>query len=301
LLQETVLYNLGIPLHFYARVSFTGFKAIIDTLSGIDVAVDCPMVNELRFQGNYNDLKTPQYEPFTLPVGYYHMDGSLALWYARVRSSTSDFDRNRRQQQILRAIWREARDQGLIQKAPELWAQAQNVIKTNMQLNDILGLVPLALNLQPEDITSYYMFKGIETQHFRTPAGEDVQVPDPVGFFRTIDAFYTPPTRNRLAHEVGTIEVVNGTGNENWDKVAADTLGWRGFNATAVGKGTPTAKSVLYDYTGSASPTVMAAMLQALNMRPDQVSSQPDPNRTADFRVILGENYVSCSAPGFTK
>ena len=299
LLQETILYNLGIPVHYYARVSFTGFRKIIDTLNGVNIAVDCPMVNELRFTGQYNEQQTPQYAPFTLPIGYYRMDGSLALWYARVRSKTSDFDRNRRQQQLLRAIWREARDQGLLARAPELWNEATQAVATNLTLTDVIGLLPFALNLTPDALTGYQMVKGRETQHFRTPAGEDVQIPDPEGFFYTLKQFYTPPTRNKLSAELGTIQIVNGSGNADWDKVAADALGWLGYNAVAGGPTDPTAKTMIYDYTGGASPAALRGIAEGLNLRPDRIVSQPDPNRTVDFQVVLGADYNSCTAPGF--
>ncbi len=297
LLQQTILYNLGIPVHYYARVSFDGFKQIVDTLNGIDVSVDCS-VSDLRFQGQYNDQKTPVYSPFTLDVGYYHMNGSLALWYARMRHQSSDFDRNRRQQQVLRAIWRAGRDQGLISKAPELWGQLTSVVDTNLKLPDVIGLIPIALNLKPADIANYYMIKGKETKHWQAPSG-DVQLPDPEGFFRTINDFYTPPTTNRLGREIGLIEVVNGTPFKDWDKVAADRLAWEGFDAQAKGAAESTAKTVIYDYTGSAKPGALAIMTKALNVRSEQVIKQPDPNRTADFRVVLGGDYNSCSVPGY--
>ncbi len=297
-LQATILYNFGIPIHYYAKLSLNAFKQIVETLKGIDVAVDCP-ISDLRFQGQYNDQQTPIYSPFKLDPGYYHMDGSMALWYARMRHSTSDFDRNRRQQQVLRAIWRTARDEGLISKAPELWSQVTSIVETNMQLTDALGLVPLALSLKPGDIRSFYMQKGIETMHWRTPQGDDVQVPDPKGFFRTINDFYTPPTGNRLSQDVGAIEVLNGTPNNHWDKVAAERLAWEGFETVAKGGTEPANKTVIYDFTGSAKPGVINIMLKALNLRSDRVISQPDPNRTADFRVVLGKDYNSCSVPGF--
>ncbi len=299
-LQATILYNLGIPVHYYAKISLIGFKQIVDTLQGVDIAVDCP-ISDLRFQGQYNDQKTPVYSPFTLQPGYYHMDGSLALWYARMREKTSDFDRSRRQQQVLRAIWHTAREQGLINKAAELWGQVTTIVDTNMQLTDALGLAPLALSLKPGDVRSFYMEKGIELAHWRTPQGEDVQIPDPPGFFRTINDFYTPPTGNRLGKDVGTVEVLNGTANNNWDKVAADRLTWEGFDVQAKGATDPTDKTVLYDFTGSARPGVLNIMLKALNLRPDRVINQPDPNRTVDYRIVLGGDYNSCSVPGFSK
>jgi LCP family protein required for cell wall assembly len=298
LLQETILYNFGIPIHFYAKVSFNGFKALIDALGGINLAVDCPMIDQLRFTGQYDQQGTPVYAPYTLDVGYYRMDGSLALWYARVRQRLSDFDRNRRQQQILRAIWREALAQGILQRAPELWSQASQLVQTNLQLQDVIGLLPIALSLTPENISSFQLIKGRETDAWRTPYGEDVQIPTE-GMFETLRQFYMPPTRNRLVRDLGSIEVINGSSKPNYDLVAVDLLSWEGIRAVARGQGEPAAQTVIYDYTGAASPQVLQALRRALNIRADRIVSQPDPNRTVDFRIVLGADYVSCSAPGF--
>ena len=41
LLRQTIFYNFGINVHYYARVNFSGFEAIIDRLGGVDIAVDC--------------------------------------------------------------------------------------------------------------------------------------------------------------------------------------------------------------------------------------------------------------------
>src|SRR5260221_13847084 len=117
------------------------------------------------------------------------MEGSTSLKKKRMRHSTSDFDRSRRQQQVLKALWRTTRDQGLITKAPELCSQLTQIVDTNLQLSDVLSLVPVAINLKPSDMTSYTMVKGYELQHWQTPSGEDVQLPDPAGFFKTISNF----------------------------------------------------------------------------------------------------------------
>ncbi len=302
LLQQTILYNFGIPVHFYARVSFNGFKKMIDTINGVDVAVDCP-VTDLRYQGPI-DNHTPEpaeYTLFTLNPGYYHMNGSLALWYARMRHASSDFDRSRRQQQVLRAIWKTARTQGLIDltKISDLWTQATSIVQTSLTLPDVIGLAPIALSLNPGDVTSYYMSKGYETQHWKTPAGEDVQLPEPKGFFDTINRFYTPPSKNRLAAQGLNIDIINGSGVADLDKVAGDRLSWGGFAATPKGAGDATAKTVVYDYTGGANPGTLVALLKALNVKQSAVQSQPDPNRTVDFKIVLGADYNSCSAPGY--
>ena len=52
LFRQTVLYNFGIELHYYALVDFTGFKTIIDTLGGVTVAGDCPLPHFLFLKKN---------------------------------------------------------------------------------------------------------------------------------------------------------------------------------------------------------------------------------------------------------
>src|SRR5207253_1851188 len=97
----------------------------------------------------------------------------------------------------------------------------------------------------------------------------------------------TPPTKNRLDEENLTVDIINGTSNKDWDKVAADRLAWEGFNPNAKGTGDPADKTIIYDYTGSAKPALLGVMMKALNVKPAQVVSQPDPNRTVDFKVVL--------------
>lgn len=301
LLQQTVLYNFGIPLHYYARISLNGFKTIIDSLNGIDVAVDCP-IKDLRYQGPVTE-RTPEpteYTDFTLQPGFYHMNGSLALWYSRVRKNTTDFDRSRRQQQVLRAMWKTGREQNLAVKVPELWGTIYPLIKTDLTLPDVLSLLPTALSLKPGDIRTFYMQKGYELEHFAAP-GADVQIPSSPGFQETLNRFYNPPTGNRTNAENFTIEVINGTQAENMDRVAVDRLLWGGFDAVAKGNGDIAPKTVVYDFTGSAKPATLTAMIKALNVKQTAVVSQPDPNRTTDFRVVIGADYNSCSAAGFAK
>lgn len=304
LMQETILYNTGIPIHYYARISLNGFKQVVDSVGGVDIAVECPVRDSLRWLGKYDENGDPLYEPFSLEPGYYHMDGSFALWYARTRKASTggtDFDRNRRQQQVLRAIWHTARDQGLIQKAPELWNQLTSLVDTNLNLVDALGLAPIALGLEPADITTYYMFKGYELDHFRTPNNEDVQIPVPEAFFTTINNFYTPPSANRLGQENAKIEIYNGSGNENWDKMAAEVLGYKGLVASPMGAVDAAPTTVIYDFTGGASPASLNVILKAYGLKSAAVVNQPDPNRTVDFKITLGTDFNGCTAPGYQR
>jgi len=43
LLKQTIQYNLGIPVQYYARVDFSGYKSLIDSVGGVDVIADCQL------------------------------------------------------------------------------------------------------------------------------------------------------------------------------------------------------------------------------------------------------------------
>jgi LCP family protein required for cell wall assembly len=298
LLRQTILYNFGIEVHYYAMADFDGFQEIINTLGTVKIAVDCP-IQDYRYMGPGED-NTPgleDYAMWTLPVGVYDMDGDLALWYSRSRHNTIDFDRGRRQQQILRAIWAQSKDMGLITQLPDLWDQLTSIVQTNMPLSEIIPLIPMALSMEPNDIENHFFRKGVETVAWSPDGSTNVQLPDPNGgMLWLIEDFLIPPTENRLRLEDARIEIYNGTANENWDYVATDRLVWEGFAPDPMGAADNTgyADTMIYDYTGSQKGSSLGELVQLLNVRPDNIVLEPDPNRTVDFKIILGANYNSC-------
>lgn len=302
LLRQTILYNLGINIHYYALINLSGFEQIIDSVGGVDLAVDCaiqdyPLIGATLPTGSFRATEDGLY---TLPVGFYHMAGGEALWYARSRTNSSDFDRGRRQQQLLRAIWRSARDQGLLAQAPTLWSEATEVVETDLELDDILGLLPYALNLDSGSIESFRFARLYHTTPWTPPDGANVQLPNPAEVLELMVDFYTPPTQSQITVEGASIAVYNGTTNTDLDRVAADRLNWEGFSAVASGAADNTnyTETTIIDYTGQEKASSLESIATLLNVRAENVVIQPDPNRTADFAVIVGSGYNSCDATG---
>ena len=95
---------LGVEIHHVIKVDFSGFTQAVDAVGGIYIDVPQDLVDP-----EYPASETG-YTTFTLLAGQRHLDGETALKYARSRHSTSDFDRSRRQQQILTAIGDDRRD-----------------------------------------------------------------------------------------------------------------------------------------------------------------------------------------------
>lgn len=88
---------LGVPIHYVARIDFNGFRELVDAVGGIDLYLDKPFSEPGQFEGE-NALN------FSLPAGKNHIDGQKALFFVRARYASSDFERARRQQQVLIAL-----------------------------------------------------------------------------------------------------------------------------------------------------------------------------------------------------
>ncbi len=299
LLRQTILYNFGIRIHYFAMIDFSGFKQVIDTLGGVTVAVDCA-IQDYKFTGEYDTNNEPIFEFYTLPVGVHQMDSITALFYARSRHSSSDFDRGRRQQQILRAIWSQGKQGSWVTDIPALYEQLTDVVETNIPLDVMIQLAPIALGLEPNQIENHFFRLGFETVSWSSPDGSNVQIPQ-LGIINTIQAFLTPPTENRLVGDGGRVAIYDNSGlGVQMDYVAADRLLWEGLISEPMGVGAPPADyaditdSLLIDYTGEEKGSIRDTLVKILNIQPSNVIIQPDPNRTADYAVYLAPNYSAC-------
>lgn len=292
-LLATLRYNLGIRIDRYAQISFEGFKTIIDQLGGIEIAVDCP-ITDYRLREGANPRVLANYQLYTLKVGVHRMNGDFALWYVRSRNGTSDFDRNRRQQAVLRAIFHALRERGQLEQLPSLWSDLTKVVKTDLSLSDLLSLLPIALNLENLSLRSYFI-SSQQVTSWETPQGAAVLVPNREAIRAELIKFFTPPTSNALKRERPTVAIYNGSGNADWDRVAADRLTWEGFAPQPMGESERVNVTRVYDHTGGAKPSSLRALIRALNLSPKSVVEQPDPNADTDFTVVLGANYNACT------
>lgn len=301
-MRQVLLYNLGINVHYYAMVDLSGFATLIDRIGGINIAVDCPIQDYplVGAQVPADAVKTTEDGKYTLGVGYYHLSGQEALWYARSRGNSDDFDRGRRQQQIIRAAAKQALSSGLLNDLaglPGLINEGLQVVETDMTFNDVLGLMPLAVSLDPDQIENFRLIRTYHTTPWQPPDGAFVQLPVADTLYDLLLDFYTPPSANQLALRQASIRVMNGTTSPAWDLVAAERLGWSNLGAFAGGAADKTdyATTTVIDYTGQSKGSVLPFIIEALNVKPENVIAQPDPNRTVDFEVIVGADYNSCT------
>jgi LCP family protein required for cell wall assembly len=292
LTQQTLLYNLGIPVDHYIRTDFDGFIGIVDALGGVDIPVHCRLEDHWPYADESGEYPIKVLEP-----GVHHMDGETALWYARSRMTSSVFARERRQQQVLEAIWRKARSLDLLPRIPQLWDPLHSMVVTDLTLGDALTLADVALRLEGQNVR----FRNIGYRHvtpWTTPLGGAVFLPNWEEIGPAVSEALGPVPEGRLWRTLQRVEVWNGTPNTHWDQLATDRLLREGFGASV---GEPDrrdyAQTQLIDYTTTAKGSSVSYLQWMFNISPDNIISAPDPNAGVQYRLVIGADYQTC--PGF--
>ncbi len=295
LLAETIEYNLGVEIHHLARVDFDGFRALIDRLGGVTVPVDCPVTGFRLRSPELDPDNLQNWAPFTLETGVHRMDGSLALWYVRQRTDSSDFERNRRQQIVLRALWGQLTTSSYIRNLSAIWEDLTSLVETDLTLEDALGLLPLVLSLDASRVESHFL--GLDEVNLaHSPTGASILVIDPEPFQATMQRFFTPPTQNQLVQELARVHVISASSVQDADRLAVARLEWAGFVAVPQGRagGQPFAQTTIYDHTGRTKGNSLSALQAVLGVADEAVIAAPEANRMADFTVVIGEDYTPC-------
>jgi LCP family protein required for cell wall assembly len=244
LLKQTILYNFGIPIHYFARVDFNGFQQAVDAIDGVDITVSCRL-QDWRLKSPELDIEVEEnWEQFTLEPGVYHMDGDLALWYARSRLSTNDFDRGRRQQKLLRAMLSQGVDLGLISQVPALWNTFQNSVETDIDIGRLLQFAALAPSIRENGVQNLYI--AGKTQPWIVPTnGANVHLPIWEGsgmMEETLRRLFLPPALNKATRPPIYVEIINVSENPDFALLAADNLAWYGF-VPVIGTAAPSVES----------------------------------------------------------
>jgi len=305
LAAKTVQYNLGVPLHHYARFNFTAFERLVDLIGGVDVYVEAEI----------SDLAYPDegygYDPLYIPAGSQHFNGEMALKYARTRHSAGgDFDRAKRQQQVVIAIFEQVTRLDLLpqlaQRAPELWQTLQDSVVTDLTLDQVIALAKLASEVKPDNIR-YAVIDENYTQFWSTPDGQQVLIPLRDRIRELRDYIFTTsapmPQQEedpaaRLKAEGATIEVLNGTAQEGLAGLTSSRLQQQGLQVARTDNADRSdyAESLIIVYTGKTYTAEYIAHVLGLPLTA-VVHGGADSNAQYDLSVILGADYQSSVPP----
>ena len=137
--------TLGISTDYYAMVNLQGFEDLVNALGGVDLVVE----RRIPIGGGASEV-----EGYIEP-GEQKLDGFHALWYARSREGSDDFNRMCRQQRIVRAVSEEADPTSLALSIPRLVTATEENIQTDIPVGNVDAFVELALRIKDGGFTSY--------------------------------------------------------------------------------------------------------------------------------------------------
>ena len=296
LLKDTILYNLGIRIDHTAMVEFDGFRQIVDTLGGVDVPVSCPYTDWRLIDPSYDPNNENNWFLYTTGPGLIHMDGDLALWYARSRQKSNDFDRGRRQQEVLRALFSQGLQAGTLSRIPELYNDLKDTVDTDLNLVDLLQLSLYAPKMTNADIHSYYIRPPYVTSWI-TEQGAYVLLPNEDALHQMLTEAMSPSPRAPERQAI-TVDVMNGTSTTGLDSLAASRLNYAGYETYIIPSDRQDyAYSVLIDKTAVQDRSFTDAILNVMGLSPSALISSPDPNSKSNYLLILGNDYQACFRP----
>jgi LCP family protein required for cell wall assembly len=174
LAMQTVQYNLGMHIHNYVVVDFQAVTQIIDMVGGLDIDVPYDIADYEYPDMNYG------YDPLILHAGLQHLNGEIALKFARTRHGDNDFERARRQQMVIYALRDRILDGNLlpqlILQSPSLLSSLEDNVHTDIQLDQMIQLALYLKGISQENIRT-----GVIDNNYIVPwttsDGQSVLVP----------------------------------------------------------------------------------------------------------------------------
>ena len=151
LAKKTVSEFLGYPIDYYVKINFDGFVQAIDAIGGVDVVVANTIHDEEYPTIDYG------YQTFHIEAGPQHLDGETALKYVRSRhgAGNDDFQRTKRQQQVLLAVKDKLVENKLLTpvRLLDLFRVVSNAVDHDIPATTLPNLMALAGRVELDQVT----------------------------------------------------------------------------------------------------------------------------------------------------
>lgn len=173
----------GLEIPYYVLIDMQGFAQLIDALGGVEIEV----TERVSLGSNTFDDGSPADPIGYIEPGVQHMDGQTALWYARSRYGTTDYERMARQRQVQEAILRQMEPANVLLKFQGIAQAGSQVVSTDIPQSMLGYFVELAAKTKELPLTKI---------DFVPPLIEEEASPDFASIQATVDAAlvpYTPP------------------------------------------------------------------------------------------------------------
>ncbi len=145
---EEVKKLTGIPIHYYVKLDFKGFRGVIDVLDGVDYNVPQRMYYVDPTQNLYIDLQP----------GMQHLNGNKAEQLVRFRRyPLGDVDRIKVQQDFLHELVKQKMTPAIITKIPSLFDEMSKYMQTNIGAKEVVEYAKILKTFTSDGLETYQL------------------------------------------------------------------------------------------------------------------------------------------------
>ena len=140
---EAVEALAGLDVQYHVLVDLKGFRSLVDAVGGLDITVQrrTPIGSQREIRG-------------WIEPGEQHLDGHDALWYARSRANSTNYERMARQRCVVTAMVRQLDPQTIVLNFGDIAKATKGVFRTDIPQEALATLADLAVKTKQQKITS---------------------------------------------------------------------------------------------------------------------------------------------------
>ena len=209
--EDAVSQLTGVKMNYYVKVNFTTIQKFIDAIGGVTVNSDVDFTSEVWEGGDSEGDKVVSRHHFV--KGENHLDGQLALAFARERHAFEDGDNQRikNQQAVFQAILEKmSSSTTLLNKYNSILGAVGDYMRTNMSEKEIQSIVKMQLDEMPSWYVEKYDAKGYDSYKTTYSGGSQ-------------ELYVMEPDEDSLATARANIKTVMQDGYKKTDKNSSDS------------------------------------------------------------------------------
>ncbi|MBM7799757.1 LCP family protein required for cell wall assembly [Microlunatus panaciterrae] len=143
--KEAVEGVTGLKVNYYAMIDLKGFQSLIDAVGGITLDIN----KRIPIGGGSTEVKH-----YIEPGKGVKLDGFHALWFARSRHDSSDYERMVRQKCVMNAMLNQLDPMTVLTKFNQIAAAGKEIVETDVPSSEISTLMDLALKARQLPVSS---------------------------------------------------------------------------------------------------------------------------------------------------
>lgn len=304
----------GLDIQYGVNVNYTVMRDLVNAVNGITVTIDSRDPRG-QMDGNFDwkcgatyatRLKNcpPNGHFIDYPNGPVNLDAEHALYLAQARGDTaveygfeqSNFDREKNQQKIIKAIREKAMSAGILTdfgKVTGIIDSLGDNLRTTFETKEVRTLVSLAKDIKDNDIKSISLIDGDDPVMTTDMVnGQSVVVPSAGTYdYSQLHATLAKQlSSNPITREGANIAIYNGSGISGAAQTEADNLTDEGFIVSTIAN----APEGNYDdveiyQVGTGMTATKAKLAQEFHVKVQTTTPPVTVTGNTDFVIIVGK------------